>query len=121
MSCRHVAVGGLRVPPAEVNRVLVLGAALNIVAAPDLTLVLHCRFLDGETLIYLDLGHVQLLLSALLDLRRLLHLQLPLDDLMRKEVLHGHRRLFGRGLCHGKVTADVLAEGLSREANACMW
>ena len=85
MSWRHAAVGGFRVPPAEVDRVvvLVLGAALKVVvlvvvAAPELALVLHRRFLDGQTLLYLDLGHVQLLLPALLDLRRLQHLQLSL-------------------------------------------
>ena len=90
MSWRHAAVGGLRVPPAEVDRVLVLvlGAALKVVvlvvvAAPELVLVLHLRFLDGQTLLYLDIGHAQLLLPALLDLRRLLHLQLPLDHLMK--------------------------------------
>ena len=91
MSWRHATVGGLRVPPAEVDRVLVLvlGAALKVVvlvvvAALDLVLVLHCRFLDGQTLLYLDLGHAQLLLPALLNLRCLLRLQLPLGDLMRK-------------------------------------
>ena len=50
-------------------------------------MVLHRRFFDRQTLLYLDLGHAQLLLPPP-----------PLDDLMRKKVLHGHRRLFGRGL-----------------------
>ena len=70
---------------------------LVVVAALELVLVLHRRFLDGQTLLYLDLGHAQLLLPTLLDLLRLLHLQLPLDDLMRKQVLHGHHRIFERG------------------------
>ena len=48
-------------------------------SAPELALVLHCQFLDGQTLLYLDLGHAQLLLPALLDLRHLLHLHLPLS------------------------------------------
>ena len=54
MSWRHAAVGGLRVPPAEVDRVLVLvlGAALKVVvlvvvAALELALVLHRGFLGG--------------------------------------------------------------------------
>ena len=48
MSWRHAAVGGFRVPPAEVDRVvvLVLGAALKVVVlvvvvASELALVLH--------------------------------------------------------------------------------
>ena len=73
MSWRHAAIGGLRVPPAEVDRIpvliLVLGVALKVVVlvvvvAPELALVLHHRFLDGQTLLYLDLGHMQLLLPA---------------------------------------------------------
>ena len=101
MSWRHATVGGLRVPPAEVDciLILVLGTVLKVVvlilvAAPELTFVPHRQFLDGQTLLYLDLGHAQLLLPALLDLRRLLHLQLPLGELMRKQVLHGHFCLF---------------------------
>ena len=64
MSWGHATVGGLRVPPAEVSRVLVLvlGAALKVVVLVvvvvlDLALVLHHRFLDGQTLLYLDLCH----------------------------------------------------------------
>ena len=71
MSWQHAAVGGLCAPPAEVDRVLVLvlvlGASLKVlvlvvVAAPEVAVVLHSRFLDGQTLLYLDLGHAQLLL-----------------------------------------------------------
>ena len=62
MSWRHAAVGGLRVPPAEVDRVLVLvlvlGATLKVVvlkvvAALELTLVLHRRFLDHVLVVVL--------------------------------------------------------------------
>ena len=83
MSWRHTAVGGCRVLPVEVDRILILvlviGATLKVVvllvvAAPELALVLHCRLLDRQTLLYLDLGHTQFLLPALVDLRRLLHL-----------------------------------------------
>ena len=73
-------------------------------------MVLHRRlFLNGETFLYLDLGHAQLL-PTLLDFRRLLHLQLLLGDLMRKQVLHDHRRLFGRGLHAGVKDVGCMLE-----------